>query len=88
MDTEDRSALVGSVLMRLTSQVIEGAGSAEARGAGGLDSVLTVLEHITAAQEALDALYLRGDVPTGLEDEATRLFAREHGDRRMTHGDA
>jgi hypothetical protein len=78
MDSDTRGALVGSVLMRLTSQVIEGMGSAEARGAGGLDGVLTVLDHITAAQEALDGLYLRGDVPAGLEDEATRLFAWGH----------
>lgn len=78
MDSDTRGALVGSVLMRLTSQVIEGASSKEARGAGGLDGVLTVLDHITAAQEALDGLYLRGDVPAGLEDEATRLVARGH----------
>lgn len=35
MDSDTRGALVGSVLMRLTSQVIEGMGSAEARGVGG-----------------------------------------------------
>lgn len=31
------------------------------------------LDHISTAQDALDALYVRGEAPAGLEDDAARL---------------
>jgi len=76
VNDEDRSALVGSVLARLVSEAIEGARG----GSDGLDGIINVMDALVRAQEALDALYLGGEVPAGLEDEYDRLarIAREN----------
>jgi len=77
MDQETRAALVGNTLMRLVSQVLTDVKNNKdsVDPAAGLDKVMGALDHISTAQDALDALYVRGEMPAGLEDEAARLFS-------------
>ncbi len=78
MDADTRGALVGDVLMRLVSRVLEGVkdsrDNADPDPAAGLDTIIGTMERIVVAQDALDGLYLRAAVPAGLEDEASRLY--------------
>jgi len=75
MDQETRAALVGNTLMRLVSQVLTDVKNNRdsVDPAAGLDTIMGALDHISMAQDALDALYVRGEAPAGLEDDAARL---------------
>jgi hypothetical protein len=76
MDADTRGALVGDVLMRLVSQVLETVRDQRDRGEPdtGLTAVIDAMGHVVMAQDALDGLYLRGQVAAGLEAEASRLY--------------
>lgn len=78
MDVDTRGALVGDVLMRLVSRVLEGVknsrDNADPDPAAGLDTIIGAMDHLVVAQDALDGLYLRGEAPADLEDEASRFY--------------